>query len=142
MARTTDLVAVLLSDWCSVYIRFDGPDRRTFEPIIYRLRLLVDSLVPRLECLLCYRFRCGTVCDHMCLGCPKHRNLEPLTFEVAHSLADATGLKPLFSGKRSSKFNRCQCQEHRPLRLSIYFGCMVPSPKLYVSHHTPETYSF
>lgn len=36
-------------DWFDHSLRSDGPERRAYEPFIYRLRFLLDSLIPHLE---------------------------------------------------------------------------------------------
>lgn len=39
------------ADWLQTNIRSGGPDRRTFEPLAYRLRFIIGSIVPNLEFL-------------------------------------------------------------------------------------------
>ncbi len=36
-------------EWFATNVRSDGPDRCTFYPLLYRLRFLVDSFLPKLE---------------------------------------------------------------------------------------------
>lgn len=44
-------LALISDDWFDTILRTGGPDHRTFEPWIYRLRFLMGDLLPKLEML-------------------------------------------------------------------------------------------